>query len=157
MSSVSDDFVSNEWVARYIMVNLLKRPKEIMNMGLVCKSWYIVAKKVLLDRPEARKITSLTDAYRLGWPCVIDHVKTLPENEKIYDKYRSDVLSACISRNRKALRRAVRMDAAAASEFAMGLHPRVGSESPVSILSSWVAENISSLATSGTNSPTFFN
>lgn len=97
-------WVLDEWVVDHIMVVWLRAPKDIMNMGLVCREWYNCARRVLLNKPEARAVNTLTEAYRLGWPCVIAHCLSLPQHREAAEFPAKRVLEACLGKKRRLLR-----------------------------------------------------
>lgn len=136
----------DQWSIRNIMVIGLQEPREIMNMGLACRDWYKIAKEVLLSMPEATRVTSLTSAYKLGWPCVIEFHINIAKSERRDLFPCMDIIGACISRNRKEIKSIANKDAIAAATFTMATHERLGADSPISLLSHWLVETITHFA-----------
>lgn len=137
--------MEDQWSIRSIMVIGLREPREIMNMGLVCRDWYKIAKDILLSMPEAKKINSLTEAYRLGWPCVIKLHIDINKSEKKSLFPCMDIIGACVGKNRKELKRIANKDELAMTTFALATHERLGAGSPISLLSHWIIESISNM------------
>lgn len=137
----------DDLVVTNIMTSLLADPKEVMNMGLACRRWYYIARMLLLNTPQARGVRCLTDAYRLGWPCVITYQLSMPCNSEAAKFPGMEIIGACIGRNKRQLRYIRYADARAVQAFLMGTHDRLGSQSPVPMLSHWLVRTISSLVT----------
>jgi len=125
-----------------IMVRWLRAPKYIMNMGLACRRWRQIAHRILLEMPEARNVNTLIEAYKLGWPCVIE--KQLASSE-IASFPCMDMIGACVGKNKNQLRHIYGMDRRRVFSFVMATQDRLGINSPVHMISHWIIETISHL------------
>jgi len=132
----------DDHIVHNIMVKWLRTPKDIMNMGLVCRQWYFVAKRILLERPEAKNVNTLMDAFKLGWPCVIAF-KMASSDVRLFPGM--EIIEACVRKDRKRLRYICDIERMTVDVFIMGTHGRLGRDSPISILTHWLVRSVASI------------
>ena len=123
-----------------IMAYGFKKPQDVMNFGLTCRAWYKIAKEILLNTPQALAVTSLPQAYRLGWPCVIEFHST----KEALDSFPGiELYGACLRKKREELNYLCNADARSVFALATATHPRLGADSPASMICQWTLRKIS--------------